>query len=113
MKVIIKREQVIINDRNIPKYNHCTSYRRQRKLSPETVKLSMDACANDGGEEFSTKNSSTPSFAESSIDLLAILQKSLDRAIFLYNFIQFYIFVRLSGVRPSIANVHIRKFCKM
>ena len=44
------------------------------------------------------------------IDLLAILQKSLDRAMFLYNFIHE---VRLSGVRASIAIVHIRKFYKM
>ena len=41
------------------------------------------------------------------IDLLAILEKSLDRAIFLYNFMRE---VRLSGVRASIAIVHIRKF---
>ena len=45
-----------------------------------------------------------------SIDLLAILQKSLDRALFLYNFIRE---VRLSGVRASIAIVHIRKFYKI
>ena len=44
------------------------------------------------------------------IDLLAILQKSLDRAIFLYNFIHD---VRSSGVRASIAIVHIRKFYKL
>ena len=44
-----------------------------------------------------------------SIDLLATLQKSLDRAIFLYNFIRE---VRLSGVRASITIVHIRKFYK-
>ena len=44
------------------------------------------------------------------IDLLAILQKSLDRAIFLYNFIRE---VRSSGVRASIAIVHIRKFYRM
>ena len=43
-------------------------------------------------------------------DLLAILQKSLDRAIFLYIFIHE---VRLSGVRASITIVHIRKFYKM
>ena len=41
------------------------------------------------------------------IDLLAILQKSLDRAIFLYSVIHE---ARLSGVRASIAIVHIRKF---
>ena len=46
----------------------------------------------------------------STIDLLAILEKSLDRAIFLYNFIRE---VRLNGVRASIAIVHIRKFYKM
>ena len=44
------------------------------------------------------------------MDLLAILQKSLDRAIFLYIFIHE---VRLSGVRALITIVHIRKFCKM
>ena len=44
------------------------------------------------------------------IDLLAILQKSLDRAIFLYILIPE---VRLSDVRASIAIVHIRKFYKM
>ena len=44
------------------------------------------------------------------IDLLAILQKSLDRAIFLYNFIHD---VRSSGVRASIVIVHIRKFYKL
>ena len=41
------------------------------------------------------------------IDLLAILQKSLDRAIFLYIFIHE---VRSSGVRASITIVHNRKF---
>ena len=41
------------------------------------------------------------------IDLfLAILRKSLDRAIFLYIFIRE---ARLNGVRASIAIVHIRK----
>ena len=44
------------------------------------------------------------------IDLLAILQKSLDRALSLYIFIRK---VRLSGVRSSITIVHIRKFHKM
>ena len=44
------------------------------------------------------------------IDLLAILQKSLDRAIFLYNFIRE---VRSSGVRASNTIVHIRKFYRM
>ena len=44
------------------------------------------------------------------IDLLAILQKSLDRAIFLYNFIRE---VRQSGVRASIVMVPIRKFYKL
>ena len=44
------------------------------------------------------------------IDLLAILKKSLDRAIFLYNFIHE---VGLNGVRASIAIVHIRKFYKV
>ena len=46
----------------------------------------------------------------SPIDLLAILQESLDRAIFLYIFIHE---IRLSGVRASISIVHIRKFYKM
>ena len=40
------------------------------------------------------------------IDLLAILQKSLDQALFLYNFIRE---VRSSGVRASFTIVHIRK----
>ena len=43
------------------------------------------------------------------IDLLAILQKSLDRALFLYNFIWD---VRSSGVRASFTIVHIRKCIK-
>ena len=47
---------------------------------------------------------------QNGIDLLAILQKSLDRAIFLYIFIHE---IRLSGVRASISIVHIRKFYKM
>ena len=45
-----------------------------------------------------------------SIDLLAIQQKSLDRALFLYIFIHE---IRSSGVRASIIIVHIRKFYKM
>ena len=44
------------------------------------------------------------------IDLLAALQESLDRAIFLYNFIRE---IRSSGVRASIEIVHIRKFYKL
>ena len=44
------------------------------------------------------------------IDLLAILQKSLDRALSLYIFIRE---VRLNGVRVSITIVRIRKFYKM
>ena len=44
------------------------------------------------------------------IDPLAILQKSLDRALFSYIFIHE---VRLSGVMASIAIVHIRKFYKI
>ena len=44
------------------------------------------------------------------IDLLAILQKILDRALFLYNFIRE---LRSSGVRSSITIVHIRKFYRM
>ena len=43
------------------------------------------------------------------IDLLAILQKRLDRALFLYIFIHD---VRSSGVRASITIVHIPKFDK-
>ena len=41
------------------------------------------------------------------IDLIAILQKSLDRAIFLYIFIHE---IRLSGVRASISIVRIQEF---
>ena len=44
------------------------------------------------------------------IDLLAIQEKSLDRALFSYIFIRE---VRSSGVRTSITIVHIRKFYKM
>ena len=44
------------------------------------------------------------------IDLLAILQKSLDRALFLYISIRE---VRSSGVRASITIMHIRKFLKL
>ena len=44
------------------------------------------------------------------IDLLAILQKSLDRAIFLCIFIRE---VRSNGVRASVTIVHTRKFYKM
>ena len=44
------------------------------------------------------------------IDLLAIQQKSLDRALFLYIFIHE---IRSSGVKASITIVHIRKFYKM
>ena len=44
------------------------------------------------------------------IDLLAILQRSLDRALFLYNFIRE---VRSSGVRGSTTIMHIRKFLKL
>ena len=44
------------------------------------------------------------------IDLLVILLKSLNRALFLYSFIQD---VRSSGVRASITIVRIRKFDKM
>ena len=46
-------------------------------------------------------------FDHDPIDLLAILRKSLDRAIFLYKFIHEN---RKSGVTASIAIVHIRKF---
>ena len=44
------------------------------------------------------------------IDLLAILQKSMDRALFLYNFIRE---ARSIGVRASTTIVHIRNFFKM
>ena len=44
------------------------------------------------------------------IDLLAVLQKSLDRALFLYNLIRE---ARSSGVRCSITIMHIRKFFKL
>ena len=44
------------------------------------------------------------------IDLLAVQQKGLDRALSLYIFIRE---IRSSGVRASITIVHIRKFCKM
>ena len=44
------------------------------------------------------------------IDLLAILQKRLDRALFLYIFIHD---IRSSGVKASISIVQIRKFDKM
>ena len=43
------------------------------------------------------------------IDLLAVLRKSLDRALFLYIFIRD---VRSNGVRVSITTVHIRKSMK-
>ena len=46
---------------------------------------------------------------QTSIDLLAIQEKSLDRALFLCIFIRE---VRSSGVRASITIVHIRKFYK-
>ena len=44
------------------------------------------------------------------VDLLAIQQQGLDRALFSYSFIRE---VRLNGVRPSITIVHIPKFCRM
>ena len=44
-----------------------------------------------------------------SIDLLAILKKSLDRAIFLYSFIHE---IRKCCVRASIAIINIRTFYK-
>ena len=43
-------------------------------------------------------------------DLLTILEKSLDRALFLYTFIHE---IRSSGVRAFITIVHIRKFYKI
>ena len=57
----------------------------------------------------STRNQQ-PLFRLSRIDLLAIQQKSLDQALFLYIFIRE---VQSSGVRASFTIVHIRKFCKM
>ena len=47
---------------------------------------------------------------ERGVDLFAILQKSLDRALFSYIFTQDF---RSSGARASIAIVHIRKFFKV
>ena len=44
------------------------------------------------------------------VDLLAILQKSLDRALFLHNFI---LEARSNGVKDSITITHIRKFFKL
>ena len=44
------------------------------------------------------------------IDLLAILRMSLDRTLFLYNFIHEFL---SSGVRSSITIMHIRKFFKL
>ena len=41
------------------------------------------------------------------IDLLVILQKSLDRALFSYIFIQD---ARSNGARASVTMVHVRKF---
>ena len=53
-------------------------------------------------------------FFVTTIDLLAILHKSLDQALF---YISFYTFLKhkilSSGVRVSITIVHIRKFSKM
>ena len=46
----------------------------------------------------------------SGIDLLAILRNSMDRALFLYNFLRE---VQLSGARASISVVYIRKFYKI
>ena len=50
------------------------------------------------------------SFFLEGINFLAILQKSLDRALFLYSFIRK---VRSSGVRGSITIMHIRKFFRL
>ena len=44
------------------------------------------------------------------IEHLAILQKSLDQALFLYNFM---LDVRSNGVRASITIVHILEFYEM
>ena len=57
-----------------------------------------------------TSRKELPLFSAPGIDRLAILQKSLDRALFSYNFISE---VRSSDVRASIIIVHIRKFFKM
>ena len=51
-----------------------------------------------------------PATGSGAIDLLAIQEKSLDRALFLYIFIRE---ARSSGVRASITFVHVRKFYKM
>ena len=48
--------------------------------------------------------------AMQAMDPLAIQQKSVDRALFLYILIHE---IRSSGVRASITIVHIRKFYKM
>ena len=47
---------------------------------------------------------------QKTIDLLAILKKSLNRALFLYGFIHE---VRLSDVRASISIAQIQKFYKI
>ena len=57
-----------------------------------------------------TKVGLTVRFFTTIIDLLAILQKGLDRALFLYNFMRD---ARSSGVRCSITIMHIRKFFKL
>ena len=61
-------------------------------------------------EQFTNYNGSKFFGNFSSIDFLAILQKSLDRALFLYTFIHA---VRSNGIRVSFLIVHIRKFCEM
>ena len=77
------------------------------KNNQNTVILKLIEMSNICHDRFAANY---PKFLSSDlIDLLAILQKSLERAIFLYNFIRE---ARLSGVRASIAIVHIRKFYK-
>ena len=85
MKSILKRPNLSLSDLQPLFSNFAAALYRLHKVCP--------ICGCCGGD--------LPS-----IDLLAILQKSLDRAIFSYNFIHED---RLSGVRASIAIVHIRK----
>ena len=65
------------------------------------------------GERIRIKNkesTDTDGLEQHCTDLLAILQKSLDRELFLYIFMQE---VRSSGVRASITIAYIRKFYRM
>ena len=74
----------------------------------ETFCYYEGASIRDEKEGVGTKHTFLQFFLHiSSIDHLAILQKSLDRALFLYNFVHE---VRSIGVRASITIVDIRKF---